>query len=367
MLVENWQLLRVERTRDAGSLEGAWLDLAGCAMEPAGLNRPELLGPIVRHSPDAEIHAVFAQSRLLLAMAARSRGRVLPVAVALTGPLSSGTIPHADSHAGEAALAALQRQIGRPVLFSGIPAAGPFWDALQRASGRFAVLDRWERAALRPDGTYQSWFEANFDKKRRKEFRRLRSRLADAGELQSRALAPGEDVRPWVHEFLDLEAAGWKGSRGTAIRQQPGLAEALVEAAARLQASGHLRFWKLTLNGRPIAALFAIVEGGQAWLGKIAYDEVFSRSSPGVLVVLDATERLFEEPQIRLIDTCAIPSHPMIDSIWRDRLPMADVLTAGPGTGELRFRLSVAAEILRRRLRSRVRDAYYWLRGWHRS
>jgi CelD/BcsL family acetyltransferase involved in cellulose biosynthesis len=367
MLVENWQLLQVQRTADAAGLAPGWAALGGRALQPAGLNRPELLAAVLPNCPGAEILAVSQDSQLLLALAAEARRWPLPHTRSLTTPLSNAGTPHADSHGGEAALGALLRALPGPLLLSGIDATGPFWDALRHAAGPFAVLERWERAGLRLDGHFEGWFEENFDRKRRKEYRRLKARLGERGELACLALQPGEATGPWVADLLKLEEAGWKGGRGTALRQQPGYAEALAKAAERLHAGGHLRFWTLALDGQSIAALFAVVEGDRAWLGKIAYDEAYAKFSPGALLILEATERLFAEGGLAMADSCAIPGHPMIDAIWRDRLPMADVLVAAPGSSALRFRLTVLAETLRRKLRTRLRDIYYRLKGRTRS
>ncbi|MFO1034333.1 MAG: GNAT family N-acetyltransferase, partial [Hyphomicrobiales bacterium] len=96
--------------------------------------------------------------------------------------------------------------------------------------------------------------------------------------------------------------------------------------------------WMLVLDGKPVAALFALVSGHEAMLGKIAYDEGFSRYSPGVLVLLDATQCLFADEAVRFADGNAIPGHPMIDRIWRDRMECMDVVIAGPGVSSAAFR-----------------------------
>ena len=265
------------------------------------------------------------------------------------------------------ALTAFLRKVSQPVLLHSVPRNGPLWDALTAASGHVAILDQWERAGLEIAGSYENWFETNFERKRRKEYRRLRSRLSEQGNLEALSLSPGEAPAAWVDELLAIEAAGWKGERGTAINFVPKAASLLQEAAAGLSASGKLRFWKLSLDGRVIASLYGIVEGNEAWLGKIAFDQNFARYSPGVLLILHATEQLFAEAGIARVDSCAIPGHPMIDNIWRDRIAVADVMIAHANAGALRFAATVAAERLRRTLRTTARDIFYKLTGRHRS
>lgn len=254
-------------------------------------------------------------------------------------------------------IARLFTQTGaQSALFANIPAAGPFWDSLP---ANRVVLRRWERASLAVAGSFEAWFEDNFERKRRKEYRRLRARLGESGRLESLALQPGSDPSAWAEELFALEARGWKGARGTAIAAHEITAAALREALKGLNEQGHLRFWKLALDGKPLAMMFALVHQDQAWLGKIAHDEGFAKFSPGVLLVLDATEAFFSEGGINLVDSCAIPDHPMINHIWRNRLPMADVLIAAPGASPLAFGALVAWERFKRAARALARGAWY--------
>jgi CelD/BcsL family acetyltransferase involved in cellulose biosynthesis len=247
-----------------------------------------------------------------------------------------------------------------------VPEDGFLFKAMANASPSLAVLNRWQRAGLKPKGSYDQWFEAGFDRKRRKEYRRLQARLSEQGAFGTASFTPGDDVASWTGEFLSLEASGWKGKRGTAIHSNEDAAQALRDGLQALAQSGKLRFWKLALDGRPLAMLFAVVERGEAWLFKIAYDETFSRYSPGVLLVLHATRQLFEEG-VTKADSCAIPDHPMIDNIWRDRLSMADMMIAGPGVSQFEFAMAVARARAQMNLRSRLRDVYYWLTDTRRS
>ena len=44
--------------------------------------------------------------------------------------------------------------------------------------------------------------------------------------------------------------------------------------------------------------------------------------------------------------------------IWRDRIDLADILVAAPGTSQLKFKLMLAAETNRRALRATAGAAY---------
>lgn len=352
---------------DAGAVSPEWRGLSERSLVPSGLNSPELIAPALRNMGGARLAVVREGEKLHMALPVAEHRFPLPYLGNWTSPVSFYGLPHLDADMAVPALTAFLRKVAQPVLLHSVPRNGPLWDALTAASGHVAILDQWERAGLEIAGSYENWFETNFERKRRKEYRRLRSRLSEQGNLEALSLSQGENPATWVDELLAIEAAGWKGERGTAINFVPKAASLLRDAAAGLAASGKLRFWKLSLDGRVIASLYGIVEGNQVWLGKIAFDQNFARYSPGVLLILHATEQLFAEAGIARVDSCAIPGHPMIDNIWRDRIAVADVMIAHTNVSALRFATTVAAERLRRTLRYTARDIFYKLTGRHRS
>lgn len=221
-------------------------------------------------------------------------------------------------------------QLGVPLVLRSVPVDHPVTAALLSAAGHAKVLKTWQRAALDVSGSFDDWLMQNFDHKRRKELKRLKARLSEQGNLQCLELMAGESLQTHMSAFLAVESSGWKGKRGTAINSDVEAAKGLSAGLAAMHAQGALRFWTMMLDGRPVASLFALVDGGEAVLGKIGYDEAFGKFSPGVLLIIEATHALFAEKGIRLADANAIPGHPMIDRIWRDRIACMDVVLAGP-------------------------------------
>jgi CelD/BcsL family acetyltransferase involved in cellulose biosynthesis len=370
MLAANWQMMLSTRIRDVADLDGIlvpWKRLVGQSLAPAGLNSPELIVPLLKKLPGGELAVVMQGKDLLFALPMGRRRSFCGLVSNWITPLTVIGAPHLDRDVPVAALTSFINSLKHPLLLHSINVNGRLWDHLASRDAQFSVIDVWYRAALRPKGTYEEWLEKNFDRKRRKEYRRLTNRLSEQGRYETVTFQAGEDCRPWADDILGLEASGWKGKRGTAVAANEDLREAFTEAIQHLAASGKLRFWKLVLGGRAIASMYAIVEGNEAWLGKIAYDEEFSKYSPGVLLILHATQQLFGEPSLMLIDTCAIPGHPMIENIWRDRIEMANVMIAPKSISTSRFALAVSLEGLRRSLRAKLANAYYHLRGEKRS
>ena len=179
---------------------------------------------------------------------------------------------------------------------------------------------------------------------KRKELRRQRRRLEDIAPVT--CTTETTDVAPALKDFMVLEASGWKGIAGTAMVSDPATKAFVQQAVTGLAAEGKARIDRLFLNGTPIAATITLSSVDTAWCWKIAYNEGLARSSPGVQLVYDLTENLLAASAPARVDSCAAPNHPMIDHVWRERLPLADrLIELKPSS---RFMLVCCIETLQR-------------------
>jgi CelD/BcsL family acetyltransferase involved in cellulose biosynthesis len=315
-----------------------------------------------------ELIAVAAMQRLGI-----SSGYMFPVAATWDcGFLFSG-LPLLDANDPERALlglvkAAKDKTKAEAVLFRKVPAEGPFADVIQYlvSEGRLSAhyFDVHERAMLKTASSFDTWFKENISSKRRKEYRRLRKRLECRGVVEVTAWQTGDAVEQWVEDFLVLEAAGWKGRRGTAINCSAAQTGFFRLAMNEMAAAEKLLFWRISLSGKPIAMLFALgsVDDGQISLGKMAYDEHLSQYSPGVMVILEVTRCLLDKGFEVSVDSAADSEHPMIDNIWRSRLKICDVMLSAPDASQIPFGVLVQAEKIRRALRGLAKRIYNTIR-----
>jgi CelD/BcsL family acetyltransferase involved in cellulose biosynthesis len=292
-------------------------------------------------------------------------GLLGPVLLSWSTALTFSGTPLIHNNATVADIAQLLAAADTPLLLQAVDCDSVFWRQLSQAAAvinaPIQILSTWQRAALRPTGHFQDWYDSNFDRKRRKEYRRIRNRLAETGQLVSACWSHAQPIQPWIDEFLALEARGWKGQRGTALAVEQKMASCLSQALTAFADQNNLKFWSLTLDGKIIASLFAFITNGRVSLAKIAYDESYAKYSPGVLLLLDATQNLMDGGGIVLADSCAIPDHPMINNIWRERIVLGDVLIGTPGMTTWRFKLMVKAELWRRQLRETAKTIFYYL------
>jgi CelD/BcsL family acetyltransferase involved in cellulose biosynthesis len=288
----------------------------------------------------------------------RRYGVPLPILVGWTHPYAPLGSPLVDATACDDVIAAWLAHAGNSerlpklILLPYLPAEGSlasaFDRALARRGGSQACFARHARALLAPSASDHHYLERAIDKKKRKELRRQRKRLADSGVVTTVISDTPAEIASALDDFFTLEASGWKGRARTAARLHPEIVSFMTAAVAALAAEGRAQIVRLCVDGRAVAAVVILRSGGSAWCWKIAYDEGRARFSPGVQVILDATAMLLADGDIQRVDSCATPDHPMIDHIWRERLVLADRLISLEPGWAFRFRAACALEASRR-------------------
>lgn len=239
---------------------------------------------------------------------------------------------------------------------------GPAITALRAvcaAEGREIVeLERYERAFLSSDLSADAYWTEHVRSKKRKELRRLQNRLVEEGTIDRRVLRDTADLRGWCDDFLALEGLGWKGAEGTSLASSPADETFFRRACADAWAANGLDMLRIDCNGRPIAMLVNFVGTKGGFSFKIAIDPAFSRYSPGVLIEMDNLARVLDGRRAPWMDSCAVPGHPMIDSLWAERRAIAQYRVAlkKPGLAGLRGRATrfaiTAAEGIARKART---------------
>lgn len=210
---------------------------------------------------------------------------------------------------------------------NGLNVGGPLQRALDNVceAGRrnMALVHRQERAFLASDMEPEAYYAAAVRTKKRKELRRQKNRLGELGELGfarhhgSSALG-GASLDKWIEEFLALERNGWKGDTGSALDCAADSRTLFREVLQGAAAAGKLELLDLRLDGKPLAMLVNLVCPPGSFSFKTAFDEEYSRFSPGVLLQIENLA-LLERDGVDWCDSCAAEGHPMIDSLWTGR------------------------------------------------
>jgi hypothetical protein len=192
----------------------------------------------------------------------------------------------------------------------------------------------YSRALIQRGADGESYCAAAMNHASRKEWKRQRRRLGEQGDLQTRVLQADDNADRWITQFLDLEASGWKGKEQTALGMSDADRAYFRTIAQNAHARGQLQMLGIFFNEQPIALKcnFLSQDGGFAF--KIAFDEAYAKSSPGVQLELDNIDELHRRPDLRWMDSCAIPGHFMINRLWKERRTIQCLLIAtGRWTG----------------------------------
>lgn len=345
--------------------DAAWRDLAKCASEPNPFAECWFMRPAVRHldtKADDRMIGVWRDGLLLGLMpvtAAKRYGR-MPIRHTenwVHFHCFFGT-PLVRVGAEAAFWQAVLRTLDEAdwalnfLHIAGIDPTGSVFAGLE-ATRQADIVHRSERAMLCSDLAPTAYYEAHVRQKKRKEIRRLRSRLDELGTVAFGKLASDGAVDKWVQDFLALEASGWKGREGSALNGDSATKMFFAEAVSGAHRAGKLEMLRLTLDAKPVAMLVNFITPPGAYAFKIAFDENYARFSPGVLIKIENLKTL-DRQDIDWTDSCAVEDHPMINSLWAERREIVRVTV--PLAGARRnavFNTARGLETLAARLRGK--------------
>ena len=342
--------------RPGSGLHRAWEELAALAVEPSVFAEPAfVLAAAGALEEGADVRLLVARDRAGLALALPVRTlaaykRVpVPAGVSWQHDYSYLGTPLVRPDATRTAWEALLRDpppAWQWLVLGGLPLEGRVWDGLEAAlHGRGVTPTRFrpqDRAVVlrRPQATY---LDGRLRGVHRKGLRRQRRLLGQEVVTRERRGDPGA-----VEDFLALEASGWKGRAGTAMAARARHGELLRELVRT--DPDVCQVFSLEVDGRPVAVQVDLRRGRTAWCFKTAYDERLRASSPGLLLMLDVIEPFHDDDGLDVLDSCAVPGHPMADRIMPDRRPLATLLVPLRPPG----RLAARADALLADLKSRL-------------
>lgn len=348
---------------------GDWLTLAVRAIEPNGYLLPDWEQAVDASARGrANVLALCGRSetRTLTALlpvitAWRAFRLPLPVLVAadpygdLSTPLIDGRAP---LDAARALLDEARASGARAIVLRHITLAGAAMRTIGEALGEAGlsphVLRAEQRACLDATQDADSLLRDALGPKKLKELRRQHNRLAEHGPVTFTVAQTPAEVATAIETFLALEASGWKAGRGTALLQHDGDARFIRRAAPAMAARRELEVISLHAGAAPVAAGVVLRHQDRAFWFKLGVDERFAKHSPGVQLALELTRHLCADGAIASADSTALPGHPMIEPIWRGRLPIGDVVLPLVRNDPV-VALTIALLSRRARIRNRLR------------
>jgi hypothetical protein len=320
-----------------------WLSLIGRAHESNVFMDPAVIQTAERHLPDRRCVTLLAwqrtgETQALVGLWGFSIGApahsLMPHRALLSPPVPHGYLatPVIDRTVAEDALNAMLNFIAcdptlpKLIALDQIASDGPTMQALTRVlaarGGAAVVLAEARRPMLKPGLDGKQYFEMALSSSSRKKLRQHRRRLEEKGALALKSCSEPAAVAQAFDEFLQLEAAGWKGRRGTALLCSAAEAAFARGMVAALAARGKTAVHALYLDGKPVSMQIVLRAGAAAFTWKTAYDEAMNDFSPGMLLLEDYTKAFLADASVASVDSCAYDESGFM-SVWTDRAAIA--------------------------------------------
>jgi len=364
-------------------IEPAWRDLIARAHEPNVFMDPALVQIAERHPPRDCVTLLAWRGETLLGLWAFAIGTpqhaLLPARMLVAPAVPHGYLatPVIDPAAAEAVLHAMldfiakDARLPKTIALDPIRTDGPIMQALVRVlqarAGAPFVLAQAQRPMLESGLDGKQYFEKALSSASRKKLRQHRRRLEEKGTLELKIWNAPDAVGAAFEDFLTLEAAGWKGRRGTALlcdQAEAAFARGMVMALAQ---RGNATVYALYLDGKPVSMQIVLRAGAVAFTWKTAYDEAMHDFSPGMLLLEDYTKAFLADDGIASVDSCAHDESGFM-AAWSERQTIAQVWIDARRGNALGFRLLCRLQKAFLSLRSAAKEGYgSWRRKWKKN
>lgn len=114
-------------------------------------------------------------------------------------------------------------------------------------------------------------------------------RLATKGMKVEIAVNEAEAVS-FMDTLFRLHSRKWEAAGKSGVLQGPEIRAFHEEAALGFQKKGMLRLYRMVLEGRDLAVFYGFVHRNRLYAYLMGYDPVFSKLSPGILMLLSVAE-----------------------------------------------------------------------------
>lgn len=236
------------------------------------------------------------------------------------------------------------RTLPRIVVFERIGGDGPvsqaLVDFLRRENKPSFFVEAFTRALLRRAVNVETYLKAPSVHRVDKEARRQWRRLSERGRPAFERLGRGDDVGPWIAEFLRVEASGWKGRAGSALDASSSRRDFFETACREAHRRGQLVMMRLRLDDTTIATKCTFVSGDGSFSFKIGHEDAYREYGPGVLLELENIRAFHEQDTPAWMDSCAVSDNAMVSRLWPDR---RTIVSVAAGTGRAAGDLIVSA------------------------
>jgi CelD/BcsL family acetyltransferase involved in cellulose biosynthesis len=183
-------------------------------------------------------------------------------------------------------------------------------------------VEQHKRAFLQSDLTIEQYLKQNLSRNTRKRLRNKANGLSKQGVVKVSILDKNniieENLEQWIKDFLQLEKNGWKGNKTkTALACDDNEKKYFIDISKNAAKQSKLLMFKLSLDDKPIAMQSNFISHNGVFAFKVAYDESYSKYSPGILLDLENFKYILNSKQ--WMDSCAMPNSTSVSLLWKQQ------------------------------------------------
>jgi len=182
-------------------------------------------------------------------------------------------------------------------------------DGLVAELARRLVADHWRLWRGEPETAYRvrisgtwSHYLAGRPQALRKNVKRKRARIAQAGDLRLETVATVDAMDAALERYLAVERASWKAGTTLSLAGNAAALAVYRELLAGAAPTDRAMFRFLMLDGETIAATFGLVWQREYYSLHVVHDQRYDACSPGVLLTAAELAACFEEAAVDAFD-----------------------------------------------------------------
>ena len=163
----------------------------------------------------------------------------------------------------------------------------------------------------------------------RRNLARQRRRLEELGEVRMERFAGAAAAGGALQSFFELEASGWKGVAGSAIRMHPRIADFYRSLVHEFEQLPRVVIHLLAVQGRHVAGSFCVELDDTLYVLKIAYEEQLRAAAPGNCLLEQMLGDAAQCDGVRRVSLVTSPPWAKRWGVYEDELQRALVLPGG--------------------------------------
>lgn len=205
----------------------------------------------------------------------------------------------------------------------------------QFASQRSCSVDEVEafgRAILMPRFNAEKYIAQALSAKHKKNLDRKFKGLSEISAVNFHVSQDSRGVSEWLEQFISLEHRGWKSRQGGSLRTSPSDELFFNDLVILGANAGRIIRQTLMLGEIPIVVRVVLRSGMKAFAFKTAYDERWSRWSPGMLMELENLSWALERENKMTMDSCAAQNAELFRRLWLDTCTISSLMISRQGS-----------------------------------